>query len=220
MAVSNYIPSSRVLQPGVCTSSTRPAAPYNGQVIYETDTGKTLVWNGSAWVMLTNSTTPPGLELIKTQTVGSAVASVSVTNAFSSTYDNYRIVISGITPSATDSFRVMMGTGATTNHFGSMYYDLYTGGGTSTLRVNNAGSFYVALNEGSTLSSSVTFDVMTPNIAQYTQAFGNYSGRGYVGWFGALINTSTQYTGFTLLTDGAGTMTGGTIRVYGYRNTI
>ena len=49
MAISNYIPSSRIAQSGVCTSSTRPASPYEGQMIYETDTDKVLVWNGSAW---------------------------------------------------------------------------------------------------------------------------------------------------------------------------
>jgi len=46
MAISN---NSTGLRPGVCTSSTRPAAPYEGQMIYETDTDKVLVWNGSAW---------------------------------------------------------------------------------------------------------------------------------------------------------------------------
>ena len=37
------------LKPGVCTSSTRPTSPYEGQAIYETDTDKMLVYNGSAW---------------------------------------------------------------------------------------------------------------------------------------------------------------------------
>lgn len=40
-------------RPGVCTSSTRPTAPYSGQFIYETDTGLSLVYNGTAWVCLT-----------------------------------------------------------------------------------------------------------------------------------------------------------------------
>lgn len=52
MGLSNYYPSSRLSQAGVCTSSTRPASPYEGQMIYETDTDKTLVWDGSAWVNL------------------------------------------------------------------------------------------------------------------------------------------------------------------------
>ena len=36
-------------RPGVCTSSTRPTAPYEGQIIYETDTGQMSVWSGSVW---------------------------------------------------------------------------------------------------------------------------------------------------------------------------
>ena len=36
-------------RPGVCTSSTRPTAPYTGQMIFETDTFAMLFWNGSAW---------------------------------------------------------------------------------------------------------------------------------------------------------------------------
>jgi len=37
------------IRPGVCTSSTRPANPYSGQVIYETDTNNIRFWSGSAW---------------------------------------------------------------------------------------------------------------------------------------------------------------------------
>jgi len=47
MGVSN---TNLGLRPGVCTSSTRPASPYDGQVIYETDTDFMLVYNGTAWV--------------------------------------------------------------------------------------------------------------------------------------------------------------------------
>jgi len=49
MPISSYIPTSAISKPGVCTSSTRPASPYEGQMIYETDTDKVLVYNGSAW---------------------------------------------------------------------------------------------------------------------------------------------------------------------------
>jgi len=37
------------IRPGVCTSSTRPANPFEGQVIYETDTNNIRFWSGSAW---------------------------------------------------------------------------------------------------------------------------------------------------------------------------
>jgi hypothetical protein len=39
-----------IFQSNVVTSTTRPTAPYEGQMIYETDTGKTLFWDGSNWV--------------------------------------------------------------------------------------------------------------------------------------------------------------------------
>ena len=33
----------------VCTNATRPASPYTGQSIFETDTGDSFIWDGSAW---------------------------------------------------------------------------------------------------------------------------------------------------------------------------
>lgn len=36
----------------VCTSTTRPAVPYMGQVAWETDTDRPMVWDGSAWRQL------------------------------------------------------------------------------------------------------------------------------------------------------------------------
>ena len=40
------------VKPGVCTSSTRPASPYDGQVVYQTDTDQTAVWDGTQWTVL------------------------------------------------------------------------------------------------------------------------------------------------------------------------
>lgn len=47
MSVSNL---STGMRPGVCLSSSRPAVPYEGQMIYETDTDLVYLWSGSAWV--------------------------------------------------------------------------------------------------------------------------------------------------------------------------
>ena len=40
------------LKPGVCTSTTRPSSPFEGQVIFETDTNTLAVYDGSGWVSL------------------------------------------------------------------------------------------------------------------------------------------------------------------------
>lgn len=52
MPLSSVIGSSSIMQPGVCTSSTRPASPYDGQVIYMTDVDQTAVWDGTQWTVL------------------------------------------------------------------------------------------------------------------------------------------------------------------------
>ena len=48
--------------------------------------------------------TYPGMRLVKKQTIGTAVSSVNVTNAFSATYENYLILISGGVASTTADF--------------------------------------------------------------------------------------------------------------------
>lgn len=39
----------------ICTSTTRPASPFTGQRIYETNTGYERLWNGSTWVQNANN---------------------------------------------------------------------------------------------------------------------------------------------------------------------
>ena len=43
----------------ICTSSTRPASPFEGQTIYETDTKRELRWNGTGWVSPSVAYAPP-----------------------------------------------------------------------------------------------------------------------------------------------------------------
>ena len=109
MPLSSVVGAQSIVKPGVCTSSTRPASPYDGQVIYETDTDRAMVYNGTGWVVLsTGRANPGGLDLVKTQTVGSAVSSIPVTDAFSSTYDNYLITYNNGSSSATDDLRLQL----------------------------------------------------------------------------------------------------------------
>ena len=56
MPFSSVLGASSAIRPGVCTSLTRPAVPYEGQLIYETDTDRIAVYSGSAWGYLTNAT--------------------------------------------------------------------------------------------------------------------------------------------------------------------
>ena len=49
MGITQQSAAARLVQPGVCTSSTRPVSPFEGQAIFETDTDRVLYWHGTAW---------------------------------------------------------------------------------------------------------------------------------------------------------------------------
>lgn len=156
-----------------------------------------------------------GLWLVKSQTVGSGVSSVTVTGAFSADYDNYRVVINGIGASASLGLKVQIG-GATTSYFGNFNYVLYSASAYTFVPMNNASSWYVALSDVSAPSVATSFDLMQPFLSARTFYNGGYYGRGYTGQFGGAIETSSSYTSLTLFNE-SGTLTGGTISVYGYR---
>lgn len=167
------------------------------------------------WKVIPTSATGGTVSANGTVTLGSAVSSVTISGAFSAAFTNYRVIFSGTTPSATDSFRLQLGS-ATTGHYGSMYYDSWDGAANGILRVGNGSSVYISLDEASAKTSSTSFDVISPYLSQATQLFGNFSGRGFFGWFGALQNASTSFTSFTIKPDSSGTFTGGTVSIYGY----
>lgn len=53
-----------VLHVDIVTSSTRPGAPSEGQIIYETDTNLYYGWNGSAWAALGGGATGGGSDKV------------------------------------------------------------------------------------------------------------------------------------------------------------
>jgi hypothetical protein len=162
-----------------------------------------------------NSKNNAGLVLIKRQTVGSGVTSVTLTSVFSSTYDNYRVVIGGIDGSSI-GLNIRCQLGSTPNeHYGSLFYDAYDGSDTNYTRSANAANFNVGLG-GNGDDTSSSFDLYSPNLAKRTTMSGTYDGFKYSGWFGGAVNTTTQYTSFNILVTGGATLTGGTISVYGY----
>jgi hypothetical protein len=162
-----------------------------------------------------------GMWLVKTQTVGSGVTSVPITSAFSSDYDNYEIVWSGgtMTSSSGDSqIAVQLGS-TTTNYRTTLLYNANSNVAVSA--ATNLGSSFSWAGGGSTNDAYSHFRLFNPFLTRHTR----YESTSYLAWadaafgFASGVQTSnTSFTGFTLLVTGTGTMTGGTIRVYGYRN--
>ena len=221
MGLSSQLAPSAIAKPGVCTSSTRPASPYEGQVIYETDTDKTLVWNGSAWVYLSTSTANPvGLEFVAS-TSFSATTTPFINGCFNSTYDHYRLMISATGSSAQD-VRCRLRYSTSTVESGAVY-DRWGFSSSASVAVSNVANQTSALlaNVANDANAPmvVTIDIFNPNrlnLHTNLQIQGYGANNGSLVFWNNRVETTTEYTGFEMTAD-SGTLTG-SIRVYGYRN--
>ena len=158
-----------------------------------------------------------GLVYVKSQTVGSGVTSVTVSDAFSSTYDNYRIIYSGGGGSTGLYLQLQLGA-VVTGYFGSLFGAAYASGDFIGIGVNNGANFnYAGL--ASTNYATMSVDLFGPNLAKSTNFSCNWTfnlgSTGYSIFMGEEAG-QTQHTAFTMSTS-VGYISGGTITVYGYR---
>jgi hypothetical protein len=155
----------------------------------------------------------PGLRLIKKQTIGSAVSSVNVTSAFSATYQNYKILISGGAGSTNAAISLKMGSAAT-GHDSVLIYGGYGGGGPFNDAASNTATWpFVGFMETSGITMDA--DLIAPNLSSVTRITAGFSNTLNGGSTNGRHNSTTAFTDFTIATL-SGTMTGGTIYVYGY----
>jgi len=150
-------------------------------------------------------------------TIGTGNTSVTVANAFSSDYQSYRIVIVNNDTNGAASHLFQL-SGIT----GSVYY---SGGSYGSWTVAGQTGFGPAVSTNLTLSANlatgtatqIILDLTNPNIAVRKFGFNSsQAGNGHA-TFNHLIASTSTATGFVISKSGD-TMTGGTIRVYGYRN--
>ena len=165
-------------------------------------------------VLLASDMNAVGMWLVKTQTIGTGVTSVTVTNAFSSTYDNYRVIVSGGASSAADAGLTLTLGAKVTGYKSVLYYQDYTG---SAITILGSVTTYMHSGRTGTNGHSAVMDFVAPNLAKNTTMIAHGSSPTYNVWAINNTNDTTQYTDFTL-DRSAGTLTGGTIKVYGYRN--
>ena len=159
--------------------------------------------------------TYPGLRLVKKQTIGTAVSSVNVTSAFSATYDAYKIVVTGGSCSQNDrNFSFRLGASTTAYNY-ILAYAGYSGGAIASQPGNNLGAWeYVGVANG-TDGISMNVELVNPFLAKWTTIRADLPGLTISGMTTGVHKAATSYTDFTI-TPNAGTLTGGTIYVYGY----
>jgi len=156
-----------------------------------------------------------GLVLLNT-TSFSAVSSQSINDVFSSTYQNYRILLYLTSASAGDQlrFRFRVSSADDSNNvytprviqsFSSTAASMYD---TSTRTFGYAG-------ECSTTGISTVLEVFNPNAAARKSVTLFATQPSYTLWGGFDFTNSTSFTGFTIYPSLGGTITG-SVRTYGY----
>jgi hypothetical protein len=186
-----------------------------GQLCYLEDADVVQYYDGSSWATV-GPAADSGLTLISTTTIGSAVSSVTVSNAFSATYDNYLITVSGGAASTAGFGQMTLGVTGTGYYYGINLVQY--GGAGSVATLANGAYWYVGQFE--VAGFGTTIELMKPFLSDETSV--SFRGGGvlttgqhFVG--SGFLNNTTSYTAFTI-THSGGTMTGGTVRVYGYKN--
>lgn len=192
----------------VATAGSLALAQNAGGTLYFTSAGVSIFFS-------TSVASASGLVLIKTQTIGSAVSSVTVTGAFSATYDNYKILISGGVASADVGGSVKLGVTAAGYYVAAR--GLSYAGVASDNNTNNGASF-AGIVAANTSVISGNFELQNPFATKVTVlsfAFTNPTSGAQSRNGGGFLDNTTSYTDFTI-TPSSGTYTGGTIFVYGY----
>jgi hypothetical protein len=156
----------------------------------------------------------PGLRLVKKQTIGSAVSSVNVTSAFSATYENYLILVSGGVSSVANALLAMQ-LGSTTTGYYEVRPRYSIAGAASVFTTNNGSTFYVGNATPAGLKASCLIQSpFATKLTSHDSGMVNFTTTNIDFSYG-YIDNATSYTAFTL-TPSSGTLTGGTIYVYGY----
>lgn len=142
----------------------------------------------------------------------SGASSVSLNGIFTSTYDNYRIVLKATdTGTNSVSFRVRAsGTDLSTTTYGRSQYGFTFAGAIDSDSQASSTSITIARANGSIFAADAT--VFSPFLSENTRLVSQFvdSTRGDSAW--GYVNNSTSYDGFTI----TGTSMTGTVSVYGY----
>jgi hypothetical protein len=184
-----------------------------GQFAFLEDSDTTQYYDGASWNAVGGAS---GLVLISTTTIGTSVSTVTVSNAFSATYDNYKIILSGGVASGTAAVTMILG--ATTSSYYAGYNRTNYSNGAQDGNNNNNAANWSAVGEASIDGLAGNIELQQPFATKRTNMQTSYgslrsSGFGLAG--GGYLDNATSYTGFTI---GGPTLTGGTIKVYGYQN--
>jgi hypothetical protein len=148
-------------------------------------------------------------------TIGAGVSSFTISGCFTSSFTNYRVILSGIAASADQAdFRLTFNNSAGTTYATvgvNMDYNSAT-----QYPIGPVNRTYLVVGGSSTTSNNCTFDVFMPYAAAQTFVNSTFNGTNHVMWYNSRDTNAASQTGFTI-TAASGTFSGGTVRVQAYR---
>ena len=202
-------------------------SPQEGQMSYLKDTNSTEYYSGSAWVAVGGATNV-GMTLISTTTIGSAVSSITLAdNTFTSTYDNYKVLISlaRSTASSASGAMIMRYRASGTDNSAAQYNSNGFESRETTLsniQTVSATSQIIGylLTGGFEARTAISIDLFGINLAKQTSCIiaqvGMDGGTRVAFQRNGWHNVETAYDSLTIYPPG--TLTNGRISVYGYNN--
>jgi hypothetical protein len=217
LVIQNIGAGTTTVTAGTATVSTAGslAIPTNGSgILYFTSAGVSIFYPSAG---------PPATSGLTFITSGSfsAVSQGTVTNCFSSAYDNYRVILNCTTWGG-DNY-LIFGTGGTPSTATNTDWGVINQSGASVAGTQAQNQNKALITKNYT-EGTVQIEIIGPNLADDTKTTSVYGGSnvgtsGINGNSGALVKNSTQFTDFTIRTDAHPSGSDSwSYKVYGYQN--
>jgi hypothetical protein len=153
----------------------------------------------------------------------SGATTYSANNVFSAAFDNYLVVLSGISVASLGNIEMRLRVSGTDNSSSNYRYGrIYIGalgsqalGGTDA---TTATTWPVVQAASSLTNNSATFEIKGPFLTANT-SYSSFGSGNLLDINAGSMTVSTSYTGFTLQNSSGGNISG-TVRIYGLRNTL
>jgi len=217
LVIQNIASAATVVTAGTATVSTA------GSLSIPQYGSGTLYFTSASAAIFFPSAGPPASSALTFITSGTftSVSQGTVTACFSSTYENYRVILNCTTWGG-DNY-LIFGAGGTISTASNTDYGLtnQSGGSVAAIQSQNQNKALITRNY---TQGTVQLEIVGPNLADYTKVTSLYGGSnvgtsGINGNSGALVKNNTQFTDFTIRTDAHPSGSDSwTYKVYGYAN--
>jgi hypothetical protein len=199
-----------------------PSSPIEGLIVFQKDTNELKIYDGSVWVSVLDTDTPPACSLLYNNTFSNS-AGFTINNVFNSSFRSYRLVYSitsGNTSGSNTFFQLRSGsTNIASGYYNRLWY--FTGTSPATAVQDNVAQWEWMMYHANIISSG-HIDFYNPAVAAGKTV--SWSGSA---WGGAnnITFMGNGYNGNTSVCDGLnitayGNNISGIIKIYGFRESI